>query len=52
MRAFVMAVLIALVMPAHAGEQLSGTNVDVRTTIAFKVSDAAIQKIGAGRLGD
>ncbi len=45
MRAFVIAALLALVLPANAGEYLSGTNVDVRTTIAFKVSDAAVQKM-------
>ena len=45
MRAFVLTMLLGLVIPAYAGEQLSGSNVDVRTTIAFKVSDAAVQKM-------
>lgn len=45
MRAFVLVVLWALVAPAYAGEKLFGSNVDVRTTLAFKVSDAAVQKL-------
>ena len=45
MRAFVLVVLSTLVSVAFAGEKLSGSNVDVRTTIAFKVSDAAAQKL-------
>jgi hypothetical protein len=45
MRACALLVLWALAVPANAGEKLSGTNVDVRTTMAFKVADAAIQKL-------
>ncbi len=30
---------------AYAGEKLSGSNVDVRTYLAFKVSEAAVQKL-------
>jgi hypothetical protein len=30
---------------ASGGERLSGSNVDVRTTVTFKVSDAAVQKL-------
>ena len=45
MRALLIVVLSTLVSVALAGEKLSGTNVDVRTTITFKVSDAAAQKL-------
>lgn len=45
MRAFTLVVLWVLVVPAYAGERLSGTNVDVRTYMAFKVSEAAVQKL-------
>ena len=45
MRAFLLVVLSTLVSVAFAGEKLAGSNVDVRTTIAFKVSDAAAQKL-------
>lgn len=45
MRAFALVVLCALVAPAYAGEKLSGSNVDVRTYMTFKVADAAVQKL-------
>ncbi len=45
MRIFALIVLWALVVPAYAGEKLSGSNVDVRTLMAFKVADAAVQKL-------
>lgn len=41
----VLALLVALSTPAYAGEKLAGSNVDVRTTITFRVSDAAVQKL-------
>lgn len=31
--------------PISAQEKLSGSNLDVRTVLAFKVSDAAVQKL-------
>ena len=45
MRAFALVVLWVFVAPTYAGERLSGSNVDVRTYLAFKVSDAALQKM-------
>lgn len=45
MRIFALIVLWALAVPAYAGEKLSGSNVDVRTVMAFKVADAAVQKL-------
>lgn len=45
MRAFALVVLWALAASAFADERLFGSSVDVRTTVAFKVSDAAVQKL-------
>ena len=45
MRALLLFVLSTLASVAFAGEKLAGSNVDVRTTIAFKVSDAAAQRL-------
>jgi len=45
MRAFLLSLLWLLAGPALAQEQLVGTNMDVRTILDFKVSDAAIQKL-------
>jgi hypothetical protein len=45
MRAFLLSLLWLLAGPALAQEKLVGTNMDVRTILNFKVSDAAIQKL-------
>jgi len=45
MRALALIVLSLLMTGAYAGERLVGSNVDVRTVIAFKVSDAAVQRL-------
>jgi hypothetical protein len=45
MRALLLAVLALAASPALAQEKLVGTNMDVRTILHFKVSDAAIQKL-------
>jgi hypothetical protein len=45
MRALVLAALALAGSPALAQEKLVGTNMDVRTVLHFKVSDAAIQKL-------
>ena len=45
MRAFLLTVLILGAAPALAQEKFDGTNVDVRTVLDFKVSDAAVQKL-------
>ena len=49
MRAFLLSLLWLLAGPALAQEKLVGTNMDVRTILNFKVTDAAIQKpVAAG----
>jgi hypothetical protein len=45
MRAFLLSLLWLLAAPALAQEKLVGTNMDVRTILNFKVSDAAVQKL-------
>lgn len=45
MRAFLLTVFILAAAPALAQEKLVGTNIDVRTVLDFKVSDAAVQKL-------
>ncbi len=45
MKSFVLFLLAALALPAGAGDKLSGSNVDVRTTVTFKVSETAVQKL-------
>jgi len=45
MRTIMLVLLWALAAPVQAGEKLSGSHADVRTTLAFKVSDAAVQKL-------
>jgi hypothetical protein len=45
MRAFLVSLLCLLAGPALAQEKLVGTNMDVRTILNFKVSDAAVQKL-------
>jgi hypothetical protein len=45
MRICALVALWALVVSAYAGERLSETNVDIRTVMAFKVADAALQKL-------
>lgn len=45
MRTLALVVLWALIAPAYSGEKLSGSNVDVRTYMAFKVADAAVQTL-------
>ena len=45
MRALSLVVCLALVGPAMADEKLFGSNVDVRTAINLKVSEAAVQKL-------
>jgi len=45
MRALLLAALALAASPALAQEKLVGTNMDVRTILHFKVSDAAIQKL-------
>lgn len=45
MRALMLVVLLSFAVPSYANEKLVGSNVDVRTTIAFKVSDAAVQQL-------
>ncbi|MCA2998489.1 MAG: hypothetical protein ING75_07785 [Rhodocyclaceae bacterium] len=45
MRAFLLTFLILGTAPALAQERLVGTNIDVRTILDFKVSDAAVQKL-------
>ncbi len=41
----IIAALMLLSLPAIAAERLVGANVDTRTTLAFKVKDAAISKL-------
>lgn len=38
------ALLLFVSLSVHAGERPAGVNIDVRTTLAFKVSDAAVAK--------
>lgn len=45
MRTCLSIALVLLTASAFAEERLSGSNVDVRTTLAFKVSDAQLQKL-------
>jgi hypothetical protein len=45
MRAFALVLFCAFLGSAHAGEKLSGSSVEVRTILAFKVSDGAAQKL-------
>jgi hypothetical protein len=45
MRSFLLIALALLASPALAQDKLVGTNMDVRTIVNFKVSDAAIQKL-------
>jgi hypothetical protein len=45
MRAFLLSLLWLLAGPALAQEKLVGTNMDTRTILNFKVSDAAVQKL-------
>ena len=45
MRSFFLMTLALLASPALAQDKLVGTNMDVRTIVNFKVSDAAIQKL-------
>jgi hypothetical protein len=45
MRAFLLSVLWLLAGPALAQEKLVGTNMDARTILNFKVSDAEVQKL-------
>ena len=45
MRSFLLIGLALLASPALAQDKLVGTNMDVRTIVNFKVSDAAIQKL-------
>jgi hypothetical protein len=45
MRVLLLAALTVVSGPALAQEKLVGTNMDVRTILHFKVSDAAIQKL-------
>ncbi|MGB7184456.1 MAG: hypothetical protein WBD51_21170, partial [Burkholderiaceae bacterium] len=43
--AFAFIMVWALATQSHAGEKLSGTNVDVRTLLFFSAPDAAVQKV-------
>ena len=45
MRAILPIALLLLAAPTLAQEKLSVVNVDVRTVLAFKAPDAAIQKL-------
>jgi hypothetical protein len=45
MRALVVVLFLLLGGTANAAEKFSGSNVDVRTTLAFKAPDAAVQKL-------
>jgi hypothetical protein len=45
MRALLLTVLALTASPALAQEKMVATNMDVRTILAFKVSDAAVQKL-------
>jgi hypothetical protein len=44
MRAFLLGLLLLAAGPALAAEKYVGSNVDVRTILAFKIADAAVQK--------
>jgi hypothetical protein len=44
MRAFVLSFLLLAAGPALAADKYVGSNVDVRTILAFKAADAAVQK--------
>ena len=54
MRKYLIAALLLFVsLSAHAGERSVGVNIDVRTTLAFKASDAAVAKfVPAGWVSD
>lgn len=45
MRALVVVLFLLLGGTANAAEKFSGSNVDVRTTLAFRAPDAAVQKL-------
>jgi hypothetical protein len=45
MRAWWLSMLVALTLPLQAAEQLSGSNVDVRTLLFLKAPDAAVRKL-------
>ena len=45
MRTLLLIVLLVLAGPTLAQERFSGSNVDVRTVLAFKASDTAVQKL-------
>jgi hypothetical protein len=45
MRSLLLVAALVLAHPALAQEKVVGNNVDVRTLLAFKASDAAVQKI-------
>jgi hypothetical protein len=44
MRALLLGFILLAAEPALAAEKYVGSNVDVRTILAFKVADAAVQK--------
>jgi hypothetical protein len=44
MRALLLGFTLLAATPALAAEKYVGSNVDVRTVLAFKVADAAVQK--------
>ena len=45
MRSLLLVAALVLAHPALAQEKVVGNNVDVRTLLAFKASDAAVQKM-------
>ena len=45
MRALLLGFLLLAAGPALAAEKYVGSNVDARTILAFKVADAAVQKL-------
>ena len=45
MRACLSIAFVVLAASAAAQEKFSGSNVDVRTVLAFKVSDVSVQKV-------
>ena len=42
---FLLVAALVLAHPALAQEKVVGNNIDVRTLLAFKASDAAVQKV-------
>jgi hypothetical protein len=48
MRALLLGFILLAAEPALAGEKYVGSNVDVRTVLAFKVADATVQKLLPG----